>query len=585
LSGKSLANNEYQGIPVSAGVVKGKVLVFDVQIPRVPRRKIEQSEVESEQERFRRAVKTTREQIQHLTRDLEGDVEDITAILNSHVQILQDPAFFERVCELIDSRKINAEFALLLYVSRYMEQLRKLPQKLGERHQEIVQDIGKRVMYNLLGSSDHRLADLDEPVIVVAHDISPSDTATMDRKNVLGFATEIGGLTSHTAIMARSLEIPAVVGMPGLTNMVSDGDTVIVDGTRGILTINPDEVELVDYEKALIRFHEIEQMRDTLRELEAETLDGHRIELSANIELPEELESVHRHGARGIGLYRTEYLFLSRSDLPTEEEQFNVYKKVAEGARPDSVIIRTLDLGGDKFASQIDYPTEMNPFLGLRAIRFCLTAGRDIFRTQLRAALRSSHYGKVKLMYPMISGVKEIQQCSEILRAVMEELDREGLPYDRQIEVGIMIEVPSAAMISDVLAREVDFFSIGTNDLIQYTLAVDRNNERMAYLYEPLHPSVLRLVKRTIDAGHAQGRWVGVCGEMAGDPSKTIILLALGVNELSMSPVAVPEVKRVIRSLRFEEIRHLREEIINFSTVAEVAQYVRKLNQVMSAGF
>lgn len=574
-----MGKGEYQGIPVSPGVVKGKVLLYSPESPHVPRRSLAPEEVEPETQRLRRAIETAREQILHVRRGLEGDLDEVSAILNSHVQLLQDPTLVERTAELIDSKRVNAEYALYLHMGSFASQLRRLPQQIGQRHLEIVQDITKRVMHNLLGRTDHLLMELEEPVVLVAHDLSPSDTATMDREKVIAFATEIGGPTSHTAIMARSLEIPAVVGVPHLTRMVKDGDTVIVDGTLGRVTINPDLLELEDYEKARLRFEAFEHELDQLRELEAETLDGYRIELSANIELPEEVESVKRHGACGIGLFRTEYLFLSHHALPDEEEQFQVYRQVAEEVAPDVVIIRTIDLGGDKFTSHVEYPREMNPFLGWRAIRFCLDAGQEIFETQLRAILRASHYGKVKIMYPMISGSREVHQCRHLLEEAMEALERQGLPFDRQIEVGVMIEVPSAAMIADVLARDVDFFSIGTNDLIQYTLAVDRNNERMAYLYEPLHPSVLRLIKNTVDAGHAEGRWVGICGEMAGDPSKTALLVGLGLDELSMSPVAVPEVKKVIRSLRFEQIKDLGDEIARFSTVEEVARYVDQLNQ------
>lgn len=581
MSKPSLAKNEYNGIAVSPGVIKGKVLLYDVEVPRVPRRRLSPNEFSAEIDRLRKAIALTKEQIIQVLKGLNGNPGEIHSILNSHIQILDDPTFLDRTVEQLETKRVNAEFALYLHMTHFASQLRRLPEQIGQRHLEIVQDISKRVMQNLLGKSDPTLTlrRLDEPVVVVAHDLSPSDTATLDREKVLGFATEIGGPTSHTAIMARSLEIPAVVGVPNLTDLVKDGDIIIIDGNHGRVIVNPDQIELEDFEEAKRRFSALERELDLLRDLEAETLDGYRIELSANIELPNEVESVKRHGARGIGLFRTEYLFLTRDDLPSEEEQFDLYRQVAEAIAPDVAIIRTIDLGGDKFASQIDYPREMNPFLGWRAIRFCLDIGKDIFRTQLRAILRASHYGKIKIMYPMISGMWEIRQCADLVGQLMEELDREGLPYNRQIEIGAMIEVPSAAVIADVLAREVDFFSIGTNDLIQYTLAVDRNNQRMAYLYEPLHPSVLRLIKHTVDAGHAEGRWVGVCGEMAGDPSKTILLLGLGVDELSMSPVVVPEVKKVIRSIRYEQIKDIGEKILRLSTVDEVRRYVAHINR------
>ncbi len=580
MSTPSSAKNEYSGIPVSAGVVKGKVLLYDIEVRHVPRRQIGPADVEPEKQRLAKAIQSTREKLLSVIQEAkEDESESVASILNAHLQILDDPVLYKSAADRIENERTNAEYALHAYIAEFSAHLRRLPQKIGERHLEILQDIAKRVLHTLLGWGDHLLRNLKNPVIVVAHDLSPSDTATMDREKVIAFATEIGGPTSHTAIMARSLEIPAVVGVVGLTDLVKDGDDIIIDGTSGRIIINPGEEEIVKYRRARLRFEALEQKLDTLRDLEAETLDGYRVELSANIELPDEVESVRRHGARGVGLFRTEYLFLNRSDLPTEEDQFQVYRTVAERIDPDTVILRTVDLGGDKFASHIDYPSEMNPFLGWRAIRFCLDTGLEIFKSQLRAILRASHYGKVKIMYPMISGLKEILQCAELLEELKDELDRQGIPYDREIEVGAMIEVPSAAVIADVLAREVDFFSIGTNDLIQYTLAVDRNNERMAYLYQPMHPAVLRLIKNTVDAGHAEGRWVGICGEMAGDPSMTITLLALGVDELSMSPVAAPEVKQVIRSIRYEEIKNLGEEILRFSSVKEATRYIRELNR------
>ncbi|HEQ60817.1 MAG TPA: phosphoenolpyruvate--protein phosphotransferase, partial [Firmicutes bacterium] len=399
-----MGKGEYRGIPVSPGVVKGRVLLYSPESPHVPRHSLAPEEVEPEKERLRQAIDKARDQILQIRRGLEGDLGEVSAILNSHVQLLQDPTLLERTVELIESKRVNAEYALYLHMGSFASQLRRLPQQIGQRHLEIVQDITKRVMHNLLGRTDPLLMELEEPVVLIAHDLSPSDTATMDREKVIAFATEIGGPTSHTAIMARSLEIPAVVGVAHLTRKVKDGDMVIVDGTLGRVTVNPDLLELEDYQKARLRFEAFEHELDQLRELEAETLDGYRIELSANIELPEEVESVKRHGALGIGLFRTEYLFLSHHALPDEEEQFQVYRRVAEEVGPEVVIIRTIDLGGDKFTSHVEYPREMNPFLGWRAIRFCLDAGQEIFKAQLRAILRASHYGKVKIMYPMISG-------------------------------------------------------------------------------------------------------------------------------------------------------------------------------------
>ncbi len=435
-------------------------------------------------------------------------------------------------------------------------------------------DVGrKRILRNLLGRHPAVLEQLKEPVVVIAHDLSPSETALMHKRNVLAFVTDIGGRTGHTAIMAKSLAIPAVVGLEIATKRIKKDELIVVDGTRGEVVINPDPETIRRYEVEQRRIQEVNRQLRQLKDLPAETLDGRRVVLSANIELPDEIPSVIAHGAAGIGLYRTEFFYLNRTDFPSEEEQFLAYRAVAEQLKPQPVIIRTVDLGGDKFLSPLELPSEMNPFMGWRGIRFCL-ARPDIFRIQLRAILRASHYGSLKLMYPMISGIEELRRANEILATVREELTREGTPFAQDMEVGAMIEVPSAALTCDLLAKEVRFFSIGTNDLIQYALAVDRVNEKIAYLYEPTHPGVLRLVKQIIEAGHQAGLWVGMCGEMAGEPTSALLLLGMGLDEFSVSPIQAPIIKKVIRSVEYSFAQSIAQQASALKTGKEVEDFL-----------
>lgn len=388
----------------------------------------------------------------------------------------------------------------------------------------------------------------------------------------------MGGRTSHTAIMARSLEIPAVVGLTDLYGKAKDGDTVIVDGNAGKVFVNPDKATLEEYERLKAEYLEYRQSLKELKDLPAETRDKSRkVELCANIGTPDDLKGVLENGAEGVGLYRTEFLYMDRDSLPTEEEQFEAYKMVAEKMAPRAIIIRTLDIGGDKKLPYLDMPEELNPFLGWRAIRMCLDRP-DILKTQLRAILRASHYGKLRIMYPMISRVEEIRRANAILEEARQELGREGIPYDKELQVGIMIELPSAAVIADILAEEVDFFSIGTNDLIQYTLAVDRMNEHISKLYEPLHPAVLRLIKNVIDASHKAGKWTGMCGEMAGDLSATAILLGMGLDEFSMSASSIPQVKKIIRSISYDEAKEIAEKALSMESAQDVKKLLESYN-------
>ncbi|HEY2122241.1 MAG TPA: phosphoenolpyruvate--protein phosphotransferase, partial [Chthoniobacterales bacterium] len=432
-----------------------------------------------------------------------------------------------------------------------------------------IHDVTRRVIRNLLGRSTKTLGTLDVPQVVVAHNITPSDTAMLNRQLVLGFATDVGSRTSHTAIMARSLNIPAVVGLKDISEQLRPGEHVLLDGTNGVVILNPSDQTLWEYGEIEVKLEHVEEVLTGLRDTVSTTSDGRHVVLSANIELPEDVPLVIEAGAEGIGLYRTEFFFLNKNDLPTEEEQYETYRSVAEAMQPESIIIRTLDIGGDKFLSHSHLPAEINPFLGCRAIRFCLDRP-DIFKAQLRAILRVSALGNVRMMFPMISGLSELRQAKEVLESCKAELREEGTPFKEDIEVGIMIEVPSAVLVADALATEVDFFSIGTNDLIQYTIAVDRVNERIAHLYEPTHPAILRLIEMTVSAAHAHGIWVGVCGEMAGEITLTPLLLALGVDELSVSTGLVPRVKKAVQTLDTKECSKLLEEIHGLTSATDI---------------
>jgi len=565
-----------KGIPASPGIAIGKAFLLDSEELAVPKRKIKEKQISDEIARFENALIQTRSEILKIQEKITREMGNKHAeIFNAHLLVLEDRMLIEDVITRLKDDKVGVEYIFLEVLKKYASAFAKIEDEYLKERVADVEDVGKRVLRNLIGQKKETLRTLKEQVIVVAYDLSPSDTASMHKGAVLGFVTDIGGRTSHTAIMAKSLEIPAIVGLEVSTKQIKHQDTLIVDGNKGLLFVNPDKKTLDRYKQARGKFEEVERDLLRLKDLPAETKDGKRVELSANIELPEEMPSVLAHGARGIGLYRTEFLYLDRSDLPYEEEQYKAYRKVAEQVAPYSVIIRTMDLGGDKFISQLDIPYEMNPFLGWRAIRFSL-AKPEIFKAQLRAILRASAHGKLKIMYPMISGVEELREANELLESAKAELKKKKISFDKKIEVGAMIEIPSAALICDLLAKEVDFFSIGTNDLIQYALAVDRVNEKIAYLYEPAHPAVLRLIKQIIDVGHQNKIWVGMCGEMAGEPHLALILLGFGLDEFSSSAVAVPEVKKVIRSVKYSEAQKIAQKAMTFSTGRDVEEFARK---------
>jgi len=573
---------QLRGIPASPGIVIGRAYVYGTEELHTPEKNIAKRAIPLEIARFQKALVETRKEIMEIEEKISREMGvEHGRIFSAHLLVLEDPVLVEEVITRLGKRKKNIELVFTEVLNKYISVLSEAKDEyLRDRISDIT-DVGRRILRNLLGAESRGMEDLAEKSVVFAYDLSPSDTAMMHKGKVIGFATDIGGRTSHTAIMAKSLEIPAVVGLENITDIVQHGDTVILDGIHGVVIINPTKRFIEKYGKEKRKYASIGRDLVELRSLPSETLDGRKVILAGNIELPEDVASVISHGAQGIGLYRTEYFFMNRRNLPSEEEQFNAYKSVTMRIKPDYVVVRTLDIGGDKFLSQLEVPKEMNPFLGWRAIRFCL-ASPDIFKTQMRAVLRASAFGKLKLMYPMISGVSEFRQANALLEEVKQELSRKGIPFNKDMEVGAMIEVPSAAMTSDVLAREADFFSIGTNDLIQYALAVDRVNEKIAYLYEPTHPAVLSLIKMVIDNGHKENIPVGLCGEMAGDIPLVLILLGLGLDEFSASPIAIPEIKKIVRSVEYSVAKVIAEKALQMETGKEVRQFAKaKLKEMV----
>jgi len=572
----SSSSTVISGIAASPGTAIGKAFLYHGEDLEIQRREISPQEIEKEISRLHQALEKTRKDLEMIRSKIAEEMgEDHAYIFDFHLLVLEDPLLIKETVEGIRKQTLNAEYILFKTLQKIEHIFANLDDTYYQERVSDVRDVGWRILQNLQGKPRLILAELKEEVIIIARDLHPSDTAQMRKDKVKGFATDVGGRTSHTAIIARALEIPAVVGLGEISHKVKTGDTVIIDGSRGKVIIRPDEKTVKHYiatQRQRVTFEE--ELRQ-LKDLPAVTLDGYRVRLAANIEFPEELNSVLEHGAEGIGLYRTEFLYLNRDKLPTEEEQYESYRLVVEKVAPCPVIIRTLDLGGDKFLSYLGLAPEINPFLGLRAIRLCLVRV-DIFKTQLRAILRASVHGKLKIMYPLISAVEELRRANQILAEVKKELQQENIPFDQNLEVGAMIEVPSAALTADILAPEIDFFSIGTNDLIQYTLAVDRVNPRIAYLYDPLSPAVLRLLKTTVETAHRAGIWVGVCGEMAGDVLFTLILLGMEIDEFSMSAVSVPEIKKVIRSSTMKEAKELVEKVLKLPTAQEIKKIVRR---------
>jgi phosphoenolpyruvate-protein phosphotransferase (PTS system enzyme I) len=564
------------GIPVSPGVAIGPAYVLHSETSfNIPEQNVPDDAVWKEIARFEDALTRTRAEILGIRKKIATQIgRESSDIFNAHLLILEDRTLIEDVIAIIKEKKVNCEHAFATVIQRYFTAFAQIDDDYLKERIADIRDIGRRILHNLYGE-EADFEKIETKGIVIAHDLSPSDTAMMDKEKVLAFVTEIGGPTSHTAILGRSMEIPAIVGTDHITAKVKTGDMVIVDGASGVIIVHPDKATIEQYTQKGKRFTDFIVELDKLRNMPAETSDGRRIILAANIEFHDEIPSVISHGADGIGLYRTEYLYMNRSDLPNEEEQYRAYKQVAEKMAPAPVIVRTLDLGGDKFLSSLEVPNEMNPFLGWRAIRFCLTRV-DVFKAQLRAILRASTHRNLKIMYPMISNVQELRKANEILEECRKELKKEKIDFDPDMEVGAMIEIPSAAITSNILAKEVDFFSIGTNDLIQYALAVDRVNEKIAYLYEPTHPAILQLIKTVVDNGHKNDVWVGSCGEMSGDPGIAILLIGLEIDEISTSPFVLPKVKKAVRAVSFKDAQRIAQKALTFDTGVEVREFLNQ---------
>jgi phosphotransferase system enzyme I (PtsI) len=571
MSDKPPPETRLQGAGVSPGIAHGVIHVLRDDFDDVPRYTIDASQIPDEIGRFEAALIETRMQILKMQQKI---VESIGAkdagIFDAHLLVVEDRTLIDEVLRKLDKDRCNVEWVFQEVATGYADTLSKIDDPYLRERALDIQDVTKRVIRNLLGIAPKPFLALTEPHIVVAHNLTPSDTAMMNPERVLGIATDLGSRTSHTAIMARSLGIAAVVGLHDATERLETGQSVLLDGINGLLIVNPNAQTLASYRDIETRRVRIAEQLTHLRETKSTTRDGRHIVLSANIELPQDVDNVMANGAEGIGLYRTEFLYLNRNTLPTEEEQYETYRNVAQRVHPNPLIIRTFDLGGDKIATgSVEPADELNPFLGCRAIRFCLE-NRDIFKTQLRAILRASTIGNIKIMFPMISGLHELREAVAILDQCKSELGASGVEVSESTEVGAMIEIPSAAISADMLARDVDFFSIGTNDLIQYTIAVDRVNERIAHLYQPTHPGVLRLLKMISDAAHANQIWVGVCGEMAGDVALIPLLLGLGMDELSVGTALVPRVKRAVQNLDIPSCEQLVAESLKLETPSEI---------------
>ncbi len=573
---KNGRNIRLQGIAVSPGIIIGKARLVDRSKQKIVYQYIVNAkDLDREVERFKNALQATREQISAVKSNMPEQLKQHAFILEAHLMILDDSMISDATIKAIVEEKINAEWALKKSVQKVSKIFNEVADEYIRERFSDVENVAERILRNLAGKGQETMTVTDENVIIVAHNLSPADTTELNTSKILGFITDIGGRTSHTAIMAQALEIPAVVGLETATSVITDGCLLIVDGYKGDVIINPDVNLISAFQEKQTYYEKYKSSILRLSYLPSETIDGHRVTLKANIEFVEEITAAKDHGAEGIGLYRTEYLYLRSKGIPAEEELFNDYRQVAQIIQPETVTIRTLDIGGDKLLSSYQSAKEMNPALGLRAIRFCLKE-QDVFRSQLRAILRASAFGRVQILFPMISGLQELLDVKKVLADVMRDLKRHKVDYDHEIKIGIMIEIPSAVTVADILAKHVDFFSIGTNDLIQYALAIDRVNEHVAFMYEPYHPAVIRMIMQTVKAARDAGIDVALCGEMAGDPMCASILLGIGIDELSMTSGAIPLIKKIIRSISRKQAMDDLNHILELTTAMEVKTFIEK---------
>ena len=563
------------GIPASPGIVFGKALVLKEEKIVLDTQKISEDQIEGEVARFYAGREAAVEQLNSIhQRALKSLGEEKAAIFEGHLMILEDEELEEEIIDYLRSNKVNASVAASKIIDQQVEMLSEIDDEYLKERAGDIRDIGNRLIKNILGMHIVDLGDITEESILVAYDLTPSETAQLNLEKVLGFITDIGGRTSHTSIMARSLELPAIVGTNDVTARVNTGDYLILDAVNNRVYVNPTQAEIDELKTLETKLAEEKAELAKLKDLPAVTLDGHKVDVVANIGTIRDCEGAHRNGAEGVGLYRTEFLFMDRDQLPSEEEQFIAYKEVVEAMEGRLVVLRTMDIGGDKELPYLNLPKEMNPFLGWRAVRIALDR-REILHAQLRAVLRASAFGKLAVMFPMIISVEEIRELKSVLETLKAELSAEGKAFDENIQVGVMVETPSAAVNAKFLAKEVDFFSIGTNDLTQYTLAVDRGNELISHLYNPMSPSVLGLIKQVIDASHAEGKWTGMCGELAGDERATLLLLGMGLDEFSMSAISVPRIKKLIRHVNYQEVKALADEALQKPTAAEIEQLIQ----------
>ncbi|EGT5421786.1 phosphoenolpyruvate--protein phosphotransferase [Clostridioides difficile] len=564
----------YKGIGASPGVALGKALVVEHSELVIEKKSIDN--VEAEIAKLEDAVAVSKEE---LVKVKEKASEELGAeeaeIFEAHLLVLEDPELIGSAIDKIKTESVNAEYALNEIKEMFVSMFESMDNEYMKERAADIKDVTNRILRHILGIKVVDLSALSEEVVLIAHDLTPSDTATMNKKMVLGFLTDIGGRTSHTAIMSRTLEIAAIVGLNDITSKVKDGDFVVFNGDTGEVIVNPDEDTINKYTELKAKYEDERKALQLLKGKPSVTLDGKHVELAGNIGTPNDIEGLIKNDAEGVGLYRTEFLYMDRDSFPTEEIQYEAYKAVLEGMDGKPIVIRTLDIGGDKELSYLSMEPEMNPFLGYRAIRLCLDR-KDIFKTQLRALYRASIHGRLRIMFPMISSLEELLQAKEVVKEVLAELDSEGVAYAKDVEIGMMIEVPSAAVISDVLAKHVDFFSIGTNDLIQYTCAVDRMNQKISYLYNQFNPAVLRLIKTVIDNAHKEGKWAGMCGESAGDQKMIPILLGMGLDEFSMSPISILPARKLITSVKESDMKKLADDVLNMGTAEEIKSYIEK---------